>query len=259
MKAFCWRSGLVIAALLSASSLAHAFTRAYILNNTGQTAYSLHVKLTQPASADSAFAGQLIPFFKKAVVSADGLTLDFSDPLFPGILSGELIWLNWIDADPSLSGVIASYWWGDANGNPIGGVQYSSGSDTSFLSFGVGGSSTGAGTLAGNDTGTQGAAGAQGPAGPQGAAGPQGPPGPQGAGGPQGPAGPQGSTSQITIPTDDDDAAGNDPPRGPGGGPGSDPGGTTLQATPEPGTIGMLAGGMMAICGSIRRRRNSRI
>lgn len=260
LKAFRWRSGLVIAALLGASSLAHAYTRAYILNNTGQTAYSLHVKLTEPALAGSAVAGQLIPFFKQAVVSADGMTLDFSVPLNPGILSGELLWLAWADADPSTFGKIASYWWGDANGNPIGGVQYPSGNDTGLLSFGVGGAGapTGTGTSTGSDSGTQGATGAQGPTGPQGATGPQGPAGPQGAAGPQGPAGPPGTTSQITIPADGDEPGGNDPPGGPTTNPGTDPGGTTLQATPEPGTMWILASGLWAIGWTVRRRRNSR-
>jgi hypothetical protein len=112
-------------ALLGGSGLAQAYTRAYLTNNTGQTAYELHVVLSHAAKQGSAGSGDYTPIFEQQTVSADGMTLDFSNPLSPlGIAPGETVNIGWNDLDSSLSADIIFYYWTDTAGNLVGGIQY---------------------------------------------------------------------------------------------------------------------------------------
>jgi hypothetical protein len=112
-------------ALLGGSGLAQAYTRAYLTNNTGQTAYELHVILSHAAKQGSAGSGDYTPIFEQQTVSADGMILDFSNPLSPlGIAPGETVNIGWTDLDSSLSADIVSYYWTDTAGNLLGTIQY---------------------------------------------------------------------------------------------------------------------------------------
>lgn len=149
-----------MAAWFSLTGAAHAYTRAFLVNNTGQKAYSLHVRLTEPAQAHSAGTGILGPQFVNALVSADGMTLEFTVPTNPlGILPDAVVWLGWTDADALFPGKIASYYWGDAEGDAIGGIQYPTAGDTGTLSSNLGagsggnGGNGGDGPSGGNPTG----------------------------------------------------------------------------------------------------------
>ncbi|HXS96715.1 MAG TPA: PEP-CTERM sorting domain-containing protein [Candidatus Limnocylindrales bacterium] len=116
---------LVVA--MSGSSLAHAYTRAYVVNNTGQAAYTLHVKLAHPAAQNSAGSGYSQADFGMVQLSSDGTTIVFSNPLNAfGIAAGQTVWIGWSDLDTTLPADIVSYYWTDAAGNMVGGMQYPS-------------------------------------------------------------------------------------------------------------------------------------
>lgn len=122
MRVMFW---LVVA--MSGSSLAHAYTRAYITNDTGQAEYTLHVKLAHPAAPNSAGSGYSEADFGLVQLSPDGMTIIFSNPLSAfGIASGQKVWIGWSDMDSTLPANIVSYYWTDAAGNIVGGVQYPS-------------------------------------------------------------------------------------------------------------------------------------
>lgn len=236
-SAFRWRLGFLAIVLFGFTNLAQAYSRAYLVNNTGQTVYSLHVKLTQAAAANSAGSGQLDAIFANAKVSADGLTLDFSSPIDPaGIVADYTVWIGWTDANPNLTGEIASFYWGDADGNPVGGVQLPTPGDTGALppNNGTANGATNNGTISGQNGGT-------------------GNPDPTGSTQDQntGPTGPGDTNPGTTNPVNPTDPSTSGDPGTPG-----TPG--TLQATPEPGTVALLVGGIALICGSLRRRRRPR-
>ena len=125
-------ASLLVALALSAG-LAQAYTRAYVVNNTGQAAYSLHVKLKQAAKPGSATSGTDAPIFGAITIGADGLTIDFTNPLdslglpdAEGIAAGEKVYLGWLDANSLLPANIESFYWTNAAGQMVGSVQYAS-------------------------------------------------------------------------------------------------------------------------------------
>lgn len=226
MRKGLWDFGFLCFALLVAGGAAHAYTRAYIVNDTGQAEYTLHVRLTEPAKPGSAGSGQLKKIFQDVTISGDGLTLNFTSPVDPaGILQNELVWIGWLDSDPQLSGQIAWYWWGDATDNPVGGVQYPVYGDTGALtstdgpqSFGNGPTNNtslpNGGTIVGGGT-------------------------PPGNGGPGNSGNPPNS--------------GGNPPGGKTPGPYG-----SAQAVPEPSTLPLLGGSLVLLFGALLRRDRSR-
>jgi hypothetical protein len=106
------------------SETASAYTRVYLTNNTGQRAFSLRVKLTQPAADNSALAGFPAPLFQQAKVVQGGLELDFSLPLDPlGIADGVQVPIGWVDLDSQFAAGVEWFYWADASGNRVGEIQ----------------------------------------------------------------------------------------------------------------------------------------
>lgn len=145
--------------IVLAANAAHAYTRAYVTNNTGQAEYTLHVKLDHPAAENSAGAdyGEI---FGVAQVSPDGMNLTFTDPLnADGIAPGQVVWIGWSDANSQYPADIVSYYWTDQLGNIVGGVQTpppGDNGDPSQQSTNTLGSGpdSGLGTTTSNDPGT---------------------------------------------------------------------------------------------------------
>jgi hypothetical protein len=210
--------------MLSCPGLAHGFTRAYIVNNTGHEVFGLHVKLTQAALPGSAGTGQQTALFANAKVSADGMTLDFTMPFDPaGILAGSTIWLGWTDANPNLTGEIASFYFDDGAGNVVGGVQYPSPGDTGALSSPASGSAGPGSAEDPNFTGNPPVTGLQ--------------------------------TNTQTNVTDPGTQGGTGPNGGPPSGGGTTPGFTSASvSTPEPSSIALLGGGILLLWCARRTR-----
>jgi hypothetical protein len=119
------RSVNLLAGFILLAGVASAYTRAYIVNDTGTAAYGLHVTLDHAAKPGSAGSGLVTETFVTSNVGPDGLTLDFRNPLDPkGIQSGQTVSIGWQDLDGSISGQIVSYWWTDAQGNLVGSIHY---------------------------------------------------------------------------------------------------------------------------------------
>lgn len=118
-----WIGWAALAGLMS-PGIAGAYTRVYLTNDTGARAFSLHVKLTQPASQGSALAGFPAPLFQQARVLEGGMELDFSLPLDPiGIADGAQVPVGWVDLDLQSTASVEWFYWSDASGNRIGQVQ----------------------------------------------------------------------------------------------------------------------------------------
>jgi hypothetical protein len=225
--------------MLSCAGLAHGYTRAYIINNTGHEVFGLHVKLTQAALPGSAGTGQQTALFANAKVSADGMTLDFTMPFDPaGIVAGSTIWIGWTDANPNFTGEIASFYFDDGAGNVVGGVQFPTAGDTGAL-LPVGSGDPGLPGGGALNFSTTGSGGTQ-------------------NGGVDPNSGPTGTQINTQINT-----SGSGPQGGtqPNGGPPSG-GGTSLGltnasvSTPEPSSIAMLGGGILLLWCARRKRRS---
>jgi len=217
------RLAILILLFACGSGIAQAYTRAYVVNDTGQTVYTLHVVLANPAEAQSAGSGYPDGVFQVNEVSTDGLTLTFSNPLSAsGITSGQTIWIGWSDLNSQLPADIVSYYWTDANGNIVGGIQTPPAGDNGDLSQASNYNLTNSETTSTTTTDSSG-----------------------GTGGTNGDPGTSGD------PSNDPGTGGTtgDPPNG-------DPLGNQQTATPEPGSASLILGAAFLLWTASNRRRS---